>query len=146
MENRNGLCVDAELLRAEGTAEREAALAMLDRQMIGKDVEPKTLGGDKGFHAREFVNGLINRCVKPHIAMVTGRKTQGLDGRTAMGNGYKVSQRKRKLVEEIFGWMKTVGGFRKTRFRGLERVREQCLWVASAYNLLRMGRLLAQTS
>ncbi len=145
MENRHGLCVDVELLKADGNAERDAALAMLDR-LIKRDIEPKTLGADKGYHAQEFVTGLLTRCVKPHIAMIAGRKTQGLDSRTAKHKGYQVSQRKRKLVEEIFGWIKTVGNLRKTRFRGLERVREQCLWVLSAYNLLRIGRLLARAA
>lgn len=145
IENRHGLCVDVELLKADGNAEREAAIAMLDRQ-IEQDMEQKTLGADKGYHAQKFVTDLLTRCIKPHIAMIAGRKTQGLDGRTAKRTGYQISQRKRKLVEEIFGWMKTVGTLRKTRFRGLERVREQCLWVLSAYNLLRIGRLLARAA
>jgi len=144
MENRNGMLVDLKLLSATGKAERESAEAMLDRQ-IGKGIEPKTLGADKGYHSKDFVSGLLGRCIKPHVAMVSGRKVYGIDGRTARSNGYKTSQRIRKRIEEIFGWMKTVGGLRKTRFRGIERVFDHSLFVGAAYNLLRMSRLLADT-
>lgn len=100
MENRHGLCVDVELLRAEGSFERKGALAMLDRQ-IGNDIKPKTLGADKGYHAQEFVTGLVERCINPHIALIAGRKTQGLDGRTARRKGYQVSQRKRNRIGRL---------------------------------------------
>lgn len=140
MENRNGLCVDAALYPATGTAERKSAFEMLDRQEA-RGVKAKTLGADKGYHAGEFTSGLLARGIKPHIAMVKNRKTPGLDGRTKRSKGYKTSQRKRKRVEEIFGWMKAFGGFRKTRYRGRERVEEHGLIVAAAYNLLRISRL-----
>jgi transposase len=143
MENRHGLVVETRLTAATGTAEREAAL-----EMIG--AKPKrgrvTLGGDKGYDTREHVAGLRQLKVTPHVAQNTERPGgSAIDQRTTRHPGYTVSQTKRKRVEEIFGWFKTVAMMRKTRFRGLERVGWMFTWAAAAYNLVRMRNLLGAT-
>ncbi len=147
MENRNALIVDAELTRASGTAEREAALAMLDRRK--RRCRRITLGGDKAFDVYAFVEHLRARNVTPHIAIdghvrVTGkpRKT-AIDKRTTRHPGYAVSQRLRKRIEEGFGWIKTTGNLAQTRHRGLERVGWTFTLTATAYNLVRLPKLLA---
>jgi IS5 family transposase len=139
MENRHGLCVDLRVTSAVDT-ETEAAKARLDRQRR-KRVRPSTLGADKGYHCKDFVAHLRGRKIAPHVAMIEGRTTPGLDGRTTRHAGYAVSQRKRKRVEEIFGWMKAYGGLRRTLVRGLRRVQLHAYLVAAAYNLLRLARL-----
>jgi len=139
MENRSGLCVD--LLITDATlAEHQAARQLLTRVRRRK-IHPKTLGADKGHHVKDFVQHLREHGIKPHIARIDGRKTPGLDGRTSCTEGYKVSQRKRKRVEEIFGWLKTVGGMRKTRFIGEARTQIAAYLSAAAYNLLRIAKL-----
>jgi IS5 family transposase len=139
MENRHGLCVDLKITSAVVT-ETEAAKAMLERQRR-KRVRPGTLGADKGYHSKDFVAHLRRRKIAPHIAMIDGRKTPGLDARTTRHGGYAVSQRKRKRVEEIFGGMKTYGGLRRPMARGLGRVQLHAYLVGAAYNLLRLARL-----
>ena len=116
MENRNGLCVDLQV-RSAIEAEPRAAEALLDRQRR-KRVRPKSLGADKGYHTRDFVAKLRERDIAPHIAQIQGRSTPGLDARTTRHEGYRISQRKRKRIEKIFGWLKSYGGLRKTRFIG----------------------------
>ena len=118
-ENRHGLVLDVELTEANGTAEREAALCMLERSTSGV----ATLGADKGYDTRDFVAGLRARGVTPHVAQNNSRRRSAVDGRTTRHAGYRRSQRRRKLVEEVFGWIKTVGGGRKLRFVGIERNR-----------------------
>ena len=140
MENRNGLCLDMKIGEATHKSERRAALAMLSRQG-GKRIRPKTLGADKGYHSSDFIHALRRKEIIPHIAEVKNRNTPGLDGRTTRHAGYAASQRIRKRVEEIFGWFKTVGGLRKTRFRGIERTQEYAFMAGAAYNLLRMSKL-----
>ena len=141
MENRHGLPVDLQVTQATGTSEREAAEAMLKRQ-AQKQRRPKTLGGDKGYDTRDFVAMLRGRKITPHVAANTTRRGgSAIDGRTTRHITYHVSQRIRKRVEEIFGWMKTVGGFRKTRFKGRDRTQLAAWWVGAAYNLLRMAKL-----
>jgi transposase len=139
MENRNGLAVDVLITQATGTAEREAAVTMLDRRPSqGHRV---TLGADKGYDAREFIAACKQRRVTPHVAQNTRGRRSAIDGRTVRHAGYAISQRIRKRVEEIFGWTKTVGGGRKLRYRGVAR--NQC-WAeltVAAYNLLRIVRL-----
>ena len=133
MENRNGLVVDVETTQATGTAEVEAGLRMLDA--VGGE-RRLTVGGDKNYDQRPFVDGCRMRNVTPHVARK--RKGSVVDGRTTRHAGYAVSQRKRKRVEEIFGWGKTVGGLRKLRFRG---VRRAGLWVtltATVFNVVRL--------
>jgi transposase len=141
MENRHGLCVDVAVTPANGTAERDAALHLLRRQ-ARRGVRPQTLGADKGYHCRAFVRALRRRRIRPHVAQVRGRRTPGLDGRTTRHQGYLLSQRLRKRVEEIFGWWKTIGGLATSRFRGVQRTEQAAHWIGAAYNLLRMSRLL----
>lgn len=143
MENRNGLCVDIEV-RSVLETETEVAKDMLSRQ-ARKRVRPTTLGADKGYHIKDFVAHLRKKNIAPHIAQIEGRNTPGLDARTTRHAGYAISQRKRKRVEEIFGWMKAYGGLRRTMARGLARVRIHAYIVAAAYNLLRMSRLPTAT-
>lgn len=138
MENRNGLIVDVVVTEASGTAEREAALNMLDESVAG--TAPITLAADRGYHVRSFIEQCRARNVTPHIAL-NEKKGNCIDGRTTRHEGYSVSQRIRKRVEETFGWMKTVGGFRKTRFKGVARTQLASLLVACAYNLLRIANL-----
>ena len=139
MENRSGLCVDM-LITDATLAEHQAARQLLTRARRRK-IHPKTLGADKGYHVKDFVQHLREHGIKPHIARIDGRKTPGLDGRTSCTEGYKVSQRKRKRIEEIFGWLKTVGGMRKTRFIGEARTQIAAYLSAAAYNLLRIAKL-----
>ncbi|MBX3439415.1 MAG: IS5 family transposase [Planctomycetaceae bacterium] len=140
MENRHGLCVDLQIAPATGTAERETALTMLRRQ-ARRGIRPTTLGADKGYHCRDFVRRLRQRGIRPHLACVRSRRTPGLDGRTTRHASYRLSQRLRKKVEEIFGWMKTIGGLRKSRFHGVARTQHASYLVVAAYNLLRLSRL-----
>lgn len=141
MENRHGLCVDLCVTSATETTEPTAASDLL-RRHARRGVRPTTVGGDKGSHTTAFVRFLRRRRIRPHLAQIRGRHTPGLDGRTTRHTGYEVSQRIRKRIEEIFGWVKTIGGLRKTRVRGIERTQQAFHWVASAYNLLRMSRLM----
>jgi transposase len=140
MENRNGLIVDLRVEQATGLAERESALTMLDEHVEGG--RRVTLGADAGYDIPAFVQALRERGVTPHIAQTRDRrKRPSVDARTTRHPGYSISQRIRKRVEEIFGWAKTVGCFRKTRFRGRERTQLAAHFVAAAYNLLRIARL-----
>jgi IS5 family transposase len=127
--------------QATGTAERDAALQMMDEHLPG--AAPITLGADRGYHTNDFVEQCRDRNVTPHLAMVTHRKP-AIDGRTTRHPGYALSQRIRKRVEEIFGWTKTVAMFRKTRFRGVARVDLASRLVGAAYNLLRLANLMPQ--
>lgn len=154
MENRNGLVVDATLTHATGTAEREATLLMLDRQRRNRGDGRKesgrriTLGADKAYDVTDFVGDLRRRRVTPHIA-VNGSKTKtgktrktAIDGRTTRHPGYAASQRIRKRVEEIFGWIKTQAGYGKVKVRGRPKAEVVFTFAAAAYNLLRIPRLL----
>jgi transposase len=146
MENRNGLLVDLAVSQATGSSEREAADHMLKRQRR-KGVRVKSLGADKGYDTHDFVGLLRRRRITPHVAANTQRRGgSAIDGRTTRHTSYSISQRIRKRVEEIFGWIKTVGGFRKTRFKGTERTQLAAWWVGAAYNLLRMAKLLGQAA
>lgn len=141
MENRNGLIVNTAMTQATGTAEREAALDMLRHKRKSKRI---TLGGDKNYDTKDFVTSCRSMTITPHVAR---RQTSIVDGRTTRHAGYQVSQRKRKRVEEIFGWIKTVGGGRKLRYKGVERNRLWWELTAAAYNLLRMAKIaLAQSA
>lgn len=151
MENRHGLVIEAELTRATGTAECEAALIMLDRVRPftpGKAHRRITLGGDKLFDRWDFVSTLKARVITPHIA-VQGHKTKtgkrrktAVDGRTMRHPGYGVSQIVRKRVEEVFGWTKYAAGLRQTKFRGLSRVTSSFTLAIAAFNLIRLPKLL----
>ena len=142
MENRNGLIVDFELTEANGYAERDAAIAMLDRQRRGKGRKPRriTLAADAGYDAREFVRRCRERRVTPHVAQ---KKHSAIDGRTTSHPGYAVSTKARRLIEKIFGWMKTAAAHRRTRFRGRRRTAFSTVLVAASFNLLRLSRLPA---
>ena len=140
MENRNGLLVDFVLTQATGTAERDTALRLVDAARR-RGFHPRTLGADKAYDTRECVAGLRQRGVTPHVTQNTSNRRSAIDGRTTGRSGYTASQRIRKRVEEIFGWLKTVGGFRRTRYRGLARTQLAGYLVASAYNLVRLVRL-----
>lgn len=136
-ENRHGLVLAVELTAASGTAEREAALLMLDRSTAGG----VTLGADKGYDTRDFVAQLRSRGVTPHVAQNDTRRRSAVDRRTTRHVGYGQSLRRRKLVEQVYGWVKTVGGGRKLRFVGLERNRHWLEFTAAAYNLVRLAKL-----
>ena len=137
-ENRNGLIVSAMLTEADGHAERLAALAMLDEVAGSRRI---TLGADRGFDTEEFVAGCRQRNATPHVAQNTTNRASRIDGRTVRQEGYSVSQRKRKRIEECFGWMKTIGGMRKTRHRGTGRVGWMFIFTAAIYNLVRIRNL-----
>ena len=134
MENRSGLVVEASLSRADGHAERNAALSMIEPR--ADRAVRITLGADKGYDAEDFVNELRSMNVTPHVAAKS--KGSAIDGRTTRRAGYAISQRIRKRIEEPFGWSKTVGLAAKTMLRGLERVGGQFIFNLAAYNLVRL--------
>lgn len=140
MENRHGLIVDTEVAHATGTAERDSALAMLERQPGRK--RRRTLGADKGYDTKEFVAGARERGYTPHVARNTAGRRSAIDGRTTRHGGYAVSQRKRKLVEQGFGWGKTVALLRKLRHRGKDLVGWMFAFTSAAFNLVRMRGLI----
>jgi transposase len=139
-ENRHGFVVETELTHANGTAERTAAITMVNRASPGS-TRRITLGADKGYDDRGFVARLRQMCVTPHVAAKD--RHSAIDGRTTRHAGYKISQRKRKLTEEPFGWGKEIGPIRKTMLRGLQRVGAQFTLTMAAYNLAKLPRLLA---
>lgn len=142
-ENRNGLIVNTEVFQANGTAERDAALVMLE-QLLG--TQRVTVGGDKGYDTRDFVGECRNLNVTPHVAQNVRRSGgSAIDGRTTRHSGYEVSQRKRKRIEECFGWLKTIALMRKVRHRGLAKVGWVFTFAAAAYNLVRMRKLTASS-
>ena len=144
MENRNGLCADFTLHNPIAESEPVVALQQADaHQQLYRDLKVKTLGADKGYHQKDFVQGCRARAIVPHMACKERVKVAGLDGRTTTQRSYQVSLKIRKRVEEIFGWIKTVGGFRRSRYRGVERTQAWGYFVAGTYNLLRMARLAA---
>lgn len=142
MENRNGLCAEFTLHNPIAQGEAVMALAQMDEHTkLHEGIHIKTLGADKGYHQKAFVQGCRERVIAPHVACKEKVKVAGLDGRTTRQRGYQVSLKIRKRVEEIFGWIKTVGGFRRSRYRGLERTQAWGHFVAATYNLLRLARL-----
>lgn len=140
MENRSGLIVQGDLTQADGHAERRAALDMIHRHSPGS-TRRLTLGADKGFDVAEFVADLRQACVTPHVAQKS--RYSAIDGRTTRHEGYALSIKHRKRIEEAFGWAKTVGGMALTVYRGLERVRSRFILTMAANNLARLPRLLA---
>jgi transposase len=143
-ENRNGLVVNTELLQANGTAERDGALLMVE-QIPGE--QRVTVGGDKGFDTKDFVSECRHMNATPHVAQNIKRNGgSAIDARTTRHAGYDVSQRKRKRIEECFGWMKTIALMRKVRHRGIEKVAWMFTFAAAAYNLVRMRKLLASAA
>lgn len=144
MENRNGLVVDVAVTQATGTAEREAALHMMERQRWRRRV---TVGADKAYDTREFIAQCRALKVTPHVAQYTQtpRRGSAIDRRVTRHAGYRLSQRVRKRVEEVFGWVKTVGGGRKLRYLGTARNQLWAELTAAAYNLMRMVRIALRT-
>lgn len=140
MENRNGLCVHITAHPSVGTTEGEVGLDQID-DLKERGFKVCTMGADKGYHTDAFVGGCRDRGIKPHVAQVSGRKVDGLDGRTTESKGYSKSQVIRRRIEELFGWMKTVGALRKSRYRGVERTNMAVQFCAAASNLLRMAKL-----
>jgi transposase len=139
-ENRHGLVVETELGEASGTIEREAAKTMVARYSPG--ASRITLGGDKGFDAREFIDDLRELNVTPHVAQNTSNRASAIDGRTTRHPGYAISQKKRKLVEESFGWAKTIGGLARPMLRGAQRLGFKFTLTMAAYDLIRLPKLI----
>ena len=140
MENRNGLLMNFIIDTADGYAERGSAIAMVDESVPGD--KRITLGADAAYDTSDFVEVCRGRNITPHVSQNEKRKGgSALDGRTTRHAGYRISQIKRKIVEEIFGWMKTVGGMRKTRYKGKARTQLWAYMVGAAYNLMRMAKI-----
>ena len=143
MDNRHGLAIDTALTQAHGRAEREAALQMASH--LPGDRRRVTLGADKAYDTREFVAGLREWSVTPHVAQNDLGRSSRIDDRTTRHDGYHRSQKKRKLVEQVFGWIKTTAGLRKTKHRGRERVSWMFTLAAAAYNLIRIRNVMEAT-
>jgi transposase len=144
MENRNGLIVDVSVRPSVGVTEPEAALDLLMRAVpLGGNI---TVGADKSYDTKDFIAGCRQLGVTPHVAQcITEHRGSGLDDRTTRHTGYQISQVIRRRIESIFGWEKTVGGCRKTRYRGVAKTDFFATMVAAAYNLMRIGKLLASS-
>jgi len=145
MENRHGLCAQIDIHNPIEQDEPDMALSQVQEHTRLHEARVKTLGADRAYHQKKFVSGCRERGIAPHVACKDSIRVKGLDGRTTRASGYKKSERIRKRVEEIFGWMKTVGGLRRTRYRGISRTQAWAYFVGSAYNLLRMVNLAAVT-
>src|SRR5215510_11452931 len=143
-ENRHGLVVEAELGLATGTIEREAAQTMIVRHSPGS--RRLTLGADKAYDVREFVDDLRDLNVTPHIAQNTSNRTSAIDARTTRHPGYAISQRQRKCAEEPFGWAKTIGGLARPMLRGVARLRFKFTLTMAAYDLIRLPNLLGSSA
>jgi transposase len=141
IENRNGLLVQTFLTEATGRAEREAAMLMAETIRGGKRV---TLGGDKNYDTQEFVRELRGMNITPHVAQNDTYRSSAIDQRTVRHTSYEVSQRKRKRVEQSFGWMKMVGMLRKVKLRGIDKVGWLFTFTGAAYNLCRLRNLMAR--
>ena len=139
IENRNGLVVSAQLSQATGTGERDKAVDMIRQISASKRI---TVGADKAYDTKEFVRNLRELKATPHVAQnVCRNRSSAIDNRTTRHAGYEISQKKRKRIEEVFGWIKTVGLMRQTRYRGVERVGWMFTFAAAAYNLVRIRNL-----
>jgi hypothetical protein len=143
MENRHGLLVDACLTEASGYAERVAALAMIEP--FAERPQAITLGADKAYDTKDFVKDLRSMKVTPHVTQNINGRRSAIDGRTTRHCGYKASLRIRKRIEEAFGWIKTVAGQDKTKFRGRDRVGWAFTFAAAAYNMVRLPKLMTET-
>jgi transposase len=140
MENRNGLLVAVDVRRATGRSEREGALSLVDEMLLGKGC---TLGADKGYDTRDFVQALQERGIAPHVARNLSGRDSAVSDRIAASNGYAISQQVRKRIEQPYGWGKTIGGLRKLMRVGLTSVRAWVVWSFAAYNLIRIGGIEA---
>ena len=137
MDNRNGLVVDVEITHANGTAEHQAALKMLGRQR--RRGRKQTVGADKNYDCKTFVQGCRKLGITPHVA--AKKQHSAIDGRTKRHAGYQTSLKVRKRIEEAFGWIKTVGGLAKTKLKGQAKLTGQALMSFATYNLVRMGSM-----
>ena len=143
MENRHGLLVDLQVSEANGFAERETALSMLGEHAAAR----ATVAADRGYDTKDFVQRCREKQVVPHVAQHQNeRRNSAIDGRTTRHIGYELSQRIRMRIESIFGWIKTVGGLRRTRYRGRRRTQLAAYFVGAAYNLLRVAKLSRSTA
>lgn len=142
-DNRHGLIANARVTQADGFAEREAAKAMISdaRRALGDEEREVTLGADKGYDAQEFIQACVAMNVTPHVAQNTSGRKSAVPDEIAQTEGYAISQRKRKLIEQGFGWAKTVGSIRQVMVRGLKRVDQMFVLTMAAYNLVRMRSL-----
>lgn len=140
VENRNGFIVECEVTTATGMAEVQSAVAMVDR-LIDVGTKPKTVGADKGYHQKDFINAMRDREIIPHVAEIRGRKVAGLDRRTTSKASYRISQRKRKIVEQAFGFAKSLAGIRKSRLVGISPTAFLLQVSFATLNLLRLSRL-----
>jgi transposase len=140
-DNRHGLVVGTQTTQASGTAEREAAERLLRRARRRRRA---TVGGDKGYDQRAFVDAMRKQNVTPHVAQNQSNRRSAIDGRTTRHAGYDISQRKRKAIEQSFGWMKTVGLLHKMRHRGVEKVGWVFTFTAAVYDMVRMRPLIAE--
>lgn len=145
MENRNGLLVDLLITAASGTAERDAVPKLLDGAKE-RGFHPKTLGADKNYDTKGCVAAMRERGVTPHVTQNTTRRKSAIDGRTTRHPGYASSQRIRKRIEECWGWAKSVGGLRRSRFRGVAKLQWSAYLIGVAYNLRRLAGLLGKAS
>jgi transposase len=141
MENRHGLVAEMDVYNPVGRSEASVALQQLEARARDSGIKPESVGADKGYHHRGFVQGCRGLGISPHCAQVEGRRVEGLDARTTGRAGYRRSLRIRKQIEERFGWMKVCGGLRKTRHKGEERVGAWGYFVGAACNLVLMARL-----
>jgi len=140
VENRHGLLVDLRVAEANGRCERKTALQMLNRQRAHRI----TVGADRGYDCADFVQGCRQGNITPHVAQCTHRRS-AIDARTVRHDGYAVSQRIRMRIEQVFGWIKSIGGLRRTRYKGRRRTQLAAHLVGAAYNLLRMAKLVARS-
>ena len=138
-ENRNGIVKDLQVSEANGRCEREAALQMIDTN-VGRAA---TLGADAAYNTKDFVAACRERGVTPHVA---GKKSSAIDGRTTRHRGYEASQKVRKRIEQVFGWLKTIGGLRKTRYKGRAKIQLYAFMAGAAYNLLRLTKLIEMSA
>ena len=144
VENRNGLIVEVMVTEADGTAEADAALLMAQHRQAQLPSGRITLGADKAYDQGELVRTLREMSVTPHVAQNNSRRRSAIDGRTTRHEGYAISQRKRPLIEKVFGWLKPIGGLKKVKLRGLEKVAWLFQCAAAAFNLWRIPKLEAE--
>ncbi|HEX5008288.1 MAG TPA: transposase, partial [Hyphomonadaceae bacterium] len=144
-ENRHGLVVATEMTQATGTAEREAAKTMIESHAPGSE-RRLTVGADKAYDTADFVADMRQMCVTPHVAQNNKGRASAIDVRTTRHQGYAVSQKKRKLIEEAFGWGKTIGGLARPMRRGKARMGFVFTFTMAAYDLVRLPRLFAEAN
>lgn len=141
MENRHGLVAEMDVFNPVEQSESAVALEQIEARAADSGIKPRSVGADKGYHHQNFVRGCRQMGVRPHTAQIEGRQVEGLDGRSTRTEGYRISQRIRKQIEERFGWMKVCGGLRKSRHKGADRTSAWGYFIGAACNLVLMARL-----